>query len=261
MSPASCSRSRSASERSRNRRSSSSSASGSRSTRVILARRSRAVRRTAPASRASSARAAATSRGRHRWGPRSPHPPLPTSEHHGEAGESADQPDRREHPDQRVEASRSGNEQYLCAVPRFDEGDDVGVGEFVLGDEFADLIADRSRRAVLRDEHALAGADRARHRLAIASTRSAWVSGPVERNAPTARHPATTNASRTQPGHRLTRLFHAFDAPASSRRHRRSATSSGVATDTARGTAGESCRVVRRSPSRSAEVARRRSGR
>ena len=46
-------------------------------------------------------------------------------------------------------------------------------------------------------------------RLAMASTRSACVAGPVDRNAPTARKPATTKASSTQPGHRLRRLFSA----------------------------------------------------
>jgi hypothetical protein len=44
-------------------------------------------------------------------------------------------------------------------------------------------------------------------RLEISSMRSPWLWGPESRVAPTARKPATTKTSNTQPGQRLTRRF------------------------------------------------------
>ena len=125
MSPASCSRSRSASERNRNRRSSSSSAS---CIEIDAGHPCRSVPRRAVRRRvrrphaASSARADATSSRSASVGS-AVAAPSRFQRRNTTVRPASPQisRDRGQHPDQRVEASRAGNEQHLRAVPRFDE--------------------------------------------------------------------------------------------------------------------------------------------
>ena len=147
-------------------------------------------------------------------------PATPHTRHH-----------RRQHPDQRVESRRSWHQQHLGAVPVSMKAMMSSSPRSLLGHEFGDLAADGARRVVLRHEHALAVTDRASDALARWHRRGPPASaGPVDRNAPTARNPATTNTSAAHPGQRFTALFH----------------SRALIRCTARGTAAGSCRVARR---------------